>query len=64
MTVLLTDDLFKDDEELMKDEISTFILASTQTTSALLTNLLYYQEFIPNIRSKLIKEICYNFSDD
>ncbi|CDW82712.1 cytochrome p450 [Stylonychia lemnae] len=64
LTMLLTDDLFKEDESLMKDEIATFILASTLTTTALITNTLYYYEFLPEVKHKLRQEISQTMSSD
>ena len=57
LSLLLTDDLYKDDEELIKDELSTFILASSQTTATLISNTLYFTEFVPGISQKLRAEI-------
>lgn len=42
MSILLEDDLFKTNEELIVDECITFMLAATQTTTLVLTNALYY----------------------
>ena len=42
MTILLTDDLFKNDEAMMIDECMTFIGAATQTTTLLISNAIYY----------------------
>ncbi|CDW84567.1 cytochrome p450 [Stylonychia lemnae] len=58
LSLLLSDDLFCNDNNLIKDEISTFMLASTQTTATLITNLLYYYEYVPGIKQKLRDEIC------
>ncbi|CDW88282.1 cytochrome p450 [Stylonychia lemnae] len=64
LTMLLTDDLFKNDENLMKDELATFMTASILTTTALITNTLYYYEFQPEVKQKLRKEISAIMSPD
>ncbi|CDW77402.1 cytochrome p450 [Stylonychia lemnae] len=64
LTLLLTDDLYREDDNLIKDEITTFLFASTQTTAATITNLMYYLEFVPNVRQKLVDEICTMLSPD
>ncbi|CDW76273.1 cytochrome p450 [Stylonychia lemnae] len=64
LTLLLSDEHYKNDDKLIKDEISTFMLAATQTTASLITNLLYYQEFIPEIKQKLMTEIAQIMSND
>jgi cytochrome P450 len=42
MTILLTDDLFKDNDEIMIDECLTFLGAATQTTTMFISNALYF----------------------
>ncbi|CDW88283.1 cytochrome p450 [Stylonychia lemnae] len=57
LTLLLTDELYMNDNDLMKDEISTFMFAATQTTASMINNLLYYFEFIPEVKEKLRAEV-------
>jgi len=38
MTILISDEIFKDDIEMIIDECLTFFMAGTQTTSALVGN--------------------------
>jgi len=40
MTILLSDDIFKDDIEMTLDECLTFFAAGTQTTVSLMTTVL------------------------
>lgn len=42
LTILLQDELFKGQEEYIVDECITFMIASTQTTTLLVSNALYY----------------------
>ncbi len=42
LTLLLTDDLFKDKDDYMVDECLTFMLAATMTTTMLISNAIYY----------------------
>ncbi|CDW80978.1 cytochrome p450 [Stylonychia lemnae] len=64
LTMLLTDDLFSKDESLIKDELATILIASILTTTALITNTLYYYEFLPEVKQKLRKEISMIMSPD
>ncbi|CDW83922.1 cytochrome p450 [Stylonychia lemnae] len=64
LTLLLSDDLYQQDDELMKDEISTFMLASTQTTATLITNTLYYYEQLPDVKVKLRNELSKVFTSN
>jgi len=50
MTQLLSDDHFKDNDQIILDELLTFIGAATQTTTFLITNFLYYMTKNPEIR--------------
>lgn len=42
LTLLLSDDLFKDNDKMIIDQCITFITAGTQTTTVLISNALYY----------------------
>ena len=42
LSILLQDELFKDNEEVMIDECITFMFAATQTTSILIDNAIYF----------------------
>ncbi len=42
LSLLLTDDLFKDKDDYMVDECLTFMLAATMTTTMLISNAIYY----------------------
>lgn len=57
LTQLLGDELFKENETIMIDEILTFIGASTQTTSLLLTNVLYFLSKSQDVKDKCMQEI-------
>lgn len=57
MTILLSDDLFKNDIEMIIDECLTFFLAGTQTTSALVGNTIglamRHQDVMKKINAEL-----------
>lgn len=57
LTILLRDDLYSNNDEAIIDECMTFIIASTQTTSLAISNLLNYITINQAIRTKLQKEI-------
>lgn len=57
LSILLADDLFKDDMEMMIDEALTFFLAGTQTTSITTTNLTLHAIQQPAIMKKIRAEI-------
>eukprot|EP00350_Pseudokeronopsis_sp_OXSARD2_P005996 CAMPEP_0170542216 /NCGR_PEP_ID=MMETSP0211-20121228/1713_1 /TAXON_ID=311385 /ORGANISM="Pseudokeronopsis sp., Strain OXSARD2" /LENGTH=141 /DNA_ID=CAMNT_0010845211 /DNA_START=676 /DNA_END=1101 /DNA_ORIENTATION=+ len=57
MTILLQDDLFKDDVEMIIDECVTFFLAGTQTTFNSITTTLAHTIKRPFIREKMLAEI-------
>jgi cytochrome P450 len=42
LSILLTDELYMNDDEMIIDELMTMILAATQTTALTVTNSLYY----------------------
>lgn len=42
LTILLTDELFSNDDQMMVDECITFLMAATQTTTLLISNALYF----------------------
>jgi cytochrome P450 len=57
MTILLSDDLFKDDIEMIIDECLTFFLAGTQTTSALVGNTIALAMRHPEVMKKINAEL-------
>jgi cytochrome P450 len=57
LTILLEDEMFKNDEEVIIDECITFMIASSQTTSLLISNALFYLTQKEDIRQKIMKEI-------
>ena len=57
MTLLLEDELFKDDREIMIDECSSFMLASTQTTAMHLFFSIYYLFRYPEYLEKVRAEV-------
>jgi cytochrome P450 len=57
MTILLSDDLFKNDIEMIIDECLTFFLAGTQTTSALVGNTIALAMKHPEVLKKIIAEM-------
>lgn len=61
VSVLLTDDIYADDESLMIDECAVFFIAATQTTTALVTNVLFYMTMIKEYKQRLMKEIITQF---
>eukprot|EP00347_Sterkiella_histriomuscorum_P002040 403369704 len=63
LTLLVTDDLFKDDESLIVDECCTFLFAATQTTASTVSNALFYLTQNTQIRDSLRKEIASQFKD-
>jgi cytochrome P450 len=42
LTLLLQDDLFKDNDTFIREECATFMLAASQTSSVALANTLFY----------------------
>ena len=61
LTLLLTDDLFKDKNDYMVDECLTFMLAATMTTTMLISNAIYYltqnTETLGKLRDEMKKSI-------
>lgn len=57
LTLLLLDDLFKDNEEMMTDECLTFMVAATQTTTMLLYNTIYHLTINPEIAKTARDEV-------
>ena len=57
VTMLLQNDLFKDNEEYMVDECLTFMLASTGTNTLLATNMFYHMTKSSDKKKKLRDEI-------
>ena len=58
LTILLSDDLFKNSEAYIIDECLTFMLAATMTTTMLISNAIYYlssaDEKLEILRKELI----------
>ncbi|CDW76171.1 cytochrome family subfamily polypeptide 55 precursor [Stylonychia lemnae] len=57
LNLLLQDDLFKDNDNLIIDECCTFMLAATQTSTTAVSNLLFYLTKYDSIRANLRNEI-------
>ncbi|CDW89828.1 cytochrome p450 4f12 [Stylonychia lemnae] len=57
LNMLLQDDLFKDNDSLMVDECSTFMLAATQTTTTALSNLFFYLTKNETVKTNVRNEI-------
>jgi cytochrome P450 len=57
LTQLLSDEMFKDNVDMILDECMTFIGAATQTTSFLINNALYYLMKNPEVMKKLKHEL-------
>jgi len=57
LTQLLSDDMYKDNDKMMMDECLTFIGAATQTTTFLLSNVVYYLMKNPEVLIKAKAEI-------
>jgi len=68
LTIMLEDELFQDNEEMMMDECATFFLGSTQTTQALLSCAVFY--YIMNkdkrllVRNELIQKMSPKIKED
>jgi cytochrome P450 len=57
LAILLNDELFKDNNKAMIDEIITFFLAGSFTLRSTNSNMFMYLAMYPEVRSKLMKEI-------
>lgn len=57
LTILLTDDLFKDDNKRIVDEALTFFFAGSQTSAVATSNLLISLLKHPEYQTKLLDEI-------
>jgi len=57
LSILIEDPLFKDDEEMIIDELITFFFAGSQTTAASLSNLIMNSMKKPAIIENIRKEI-------
>ena len=57
LTQLLSDDMYKDNDKMIMDECLTFIGAATQTTTFLLSNVMYYMMKNPEVLEKVREEI-------
>ncbi len=56
LTLLIEDEVFKDQDTYILDECITFMLASTITTTLLITNSIYYFTKHPEILKKMRDE--------
>lgn len=54
---MIESEIYKNDDECMKDEIFTFFLAGMKTIQLSTCNLIYYLTIHPEIKAKLLKEI-------
>lgn len=57
LSILLTTDFYKNDDEKIIDEIYTMFLAGTKTVQTTTTNLFYYLEQYPEVKKKLLAEV-------
>jgi cytochrome P450 len=57
LTILLSDDLFKNNNKAMIDEIITFFLAGSFTLRSVNSNMLMYLGMNPDVNRKLMKEL-------
>ena len=57
LSMMLEDELFQGQEELIVDECITFMLAATQTSTNLVTNAMYFLSKHTEVREKLRKEM-------
>jgi cytochrome P450/NADPH-cytochrome P450 reductase len=57
LTQLLNDEMYMNDDKMMMDECMTFIGAATQTTTFLLSNVVYYMMKNPEVLAKARAEI-------
>lgn len=57
LTLMVTDDLFKDKDEYILDECLTIMLASTLTNTLMITNSIYYLTKCQDKLAKLRREL-------
>ncbi len=57
LTILLSDDMFKDNNKSMIDEIITFFLAGSFTLRSTNSNMFMYLALYPEVHRKLMKEL-------
>ena len=57
LEILITNDFYKNQDELMIDEIVTFFVAGMKTLQLSSTNLIWYMAKNPEMRKKLLAEI-------
>jgi cytochrome P450 len=57
LSILLSTDFYKNEDELMIDEVITFFLAGMKTIQISTTNLIYHLAKNPAIKARLLKEI-------
>jgi cytochrome P450 len=57
LSILLTNDYYKNDDELIIDEIFTLFLAGSKTVATTTANLICYLDKSPNSKSKLLTEV-------
>lgn len=57
LSILTSSDLFKNDDELIKNEVFTFFLAGMKTIQISTTNLIFYMNKHPEFKRKLLSEI-------
>lgn len=60
LTLMVQDEIFKDQDTYILDECITFMLASTMTTTLLITNSIFYLTKYPRVLEKLRKELFEN----
>lgn len=57
LSILINDPYFKDNDDMIIDECMTFMFASTQTVTILITNALFFFTMKTNIRDRVRKEL-------
>jgi cytochrome P450 family 4 len=57
LTILLEDEIFRDNDKAIVDEIITFFLAGSFTLKSTNSNMLQYLSIYPDVKAKLLKEI-------
>ena len=57
LSILLTNDYYKNDDEMIIDEIFTLFLAGSKTVATTMANLICYLDRAPDAKRKLVAEI-------
>lgn len=57
MSILLKEDLIKDDTQILEDDILTFFFAGALTIQASTSNLIMYSIMLPDVKKKILDEV-------